>query len=437
LGSRCYLFGIGWQREPVFKSTEVTYLFTLEKGYKNKTTTEGKGDSTVLTLEKPLDMISEEDLKRLIENQVLEKKGLDYKLTLPSNSDGDKKEFLADVSSFANSGGGDIIYGISQDNRTGLPKELLGVDSPNIDQETLRLESMVRDGIEPRIPSIATHPVRLPNSKTAIILRIQKSWVAPHRINLKNDRRFYARSSNGKYELDVGELRNAFNLSESLNDKIKRFRENRIASIFANETPVPFQSCAKLVLHMIPLISFDPSVSFDVAKIQSSQYRPIGAQGWGHRYNLEGLVASSTSNEGLAEAYTQVYRNGIVEAVEGYMLKPYNDRKLVPSVAYEGELISSFTEYLSALKSLGVQMPVVVFLTFVNIKGYSMALSNSMESYMIDRDVLFLPEVLLNSYDVKAEQVLKPIFDAVWNSFGLPNSRNYNDKGEWKPKGGY
>ena len=233
-----------------------------------------------MTLEKPLESINEQDFKELIENQVLEKKGLDYKLLLPANSDTDKKEFLADVSSFANSSGGDIIFGISQDNTTGLPKELIGLDSSNVDQEMLRLQSIVRDGIEPRIPSVAIQPVKLSNSKTAIILRVQKSWVSPHRVKFKGDHRFYTRSSNGKYELDAGELRNAFTLSENLNDKIKRFRESRISSIFANETPVPFQGGAKLVLHMIPFISFDPSAAYDIDKITSTQRRPIDAHGW-------------------------------------------------------------------------------------------------------------------------------------------------------------
>ena len=107
-----------------------------------------------MTLEKPLDNIKEEDLKELIENHVIEKKDLDYKLSLPSSRDGDKKEFLADIVSFANTSGGDIIYGIAQDNATGYPIELSGIDLPNKDQEILRLESIIREGMEPRIPSV-------------------------------------------------------------------------------------------------------------------------------------------------------------------------------------------------------------------------------------------------------------------------------------------
>lgn len=58
--------------------------------------------------------IREADLDQLIANSVLEGKTIDYKLALPSNSDLDKKEFLADVSSFANTSGGDLIFGVDE-----------------------------------------------------------------------------------------------------------------------------------------------------------------------------------------------------------------------------------------------------------------------------------------------------------------------------------
>ncbi|MCD6594362.1 ATP-binding protein, partial [bacterium] len=64
---------------------------------------------------KNIDQISEEDLQALIDNSVLEGKTIEYKQSLPGNSDSDKKEFLADISSFANASGGDLIYGILED----------------------------------------------------------------------------------------------------------------------------------------------------------------------------------------------------------------------------------------------------------------------------------------------------------------------------------
>ena len=225
-------------------------------------------------------------------------------------------------------------------------------------------------------------------------------------------------------------------MSESLNEKIKRFREDRIAHLFANETPVPLRNNAKLVLHLIPLISLNPSTTYDIDKLEPkvAYYVPMSTRGSGRRYNLDGLLSYSVTGD-VSYSYTQLYRSGIVEAVDACTLDA-NGNKVIPSINFEQELILALPNYLSALKSLNVELPIVTFLTLVGVKGYSMATDRFFqgESCQIDRDVLLLPETIIDSYDVKAEVILKPVFDAIWNSCGFPKSLNYNDKGEWKPK---
>jgi len=243
------------------------------------------------------DMIEkEEDLQALVDNSVLECKTIEYKHALPSNSDSDKKEFLADVSSFANASGGDLIYGIIADKKTGTPKSVEGLSIENVDQEILRLDSMIRAGIEPRLPSVTiSPPIPLKNSKVALVIRVPKSWISPHRVIFGSHDKFYSRSSNGKYPLDVGELRIAFNLSETVTERIRNFRVDRISKIFANETPVPFYENAKIVLHLIPIISFNPGQAYDISKIASNptSMPPIHSGGWNWRYNLDGFLTHS------------------------------------------------------------------------------------------------------------------------------------------------
>ncbi len=105
-------------------------------------------------IQKPLDAISEDDLLALISNGVREGRAIDYKRELPGNSDGEKKEFLADVSSFANTSGGDLVFGI--DEAQGLPTQLTGVRSANADLEIRRLDSILASGLDPRIRCTAS-----------------------------------------------------------------------------------------------------------------------------------------------------------------------------------------------------------------------------------------------------------------------------------------
>ena len=116
--------------------------------------------------DKPLESVDETDLQALIDNKVAETKTVEYKESLPGNSDSDKREFLADTSSFANAAGGHLVYGIRE--QDGVPVELLGLKLPNTDAEILRRENMIRDGIEPRIPGVSFRAVPLASSGASV-----------------------------------------------------------------------------------------------------------------------------------------------------------------------------------------------------------------------------------------------------------------------------
>ncbi len=57
----------------------------------------------------PVENIREETLQALVDNPVREKHNIDYKASTYGKDDSQRKEFLADVSSFANAIGGDLV----------------------------------------------------------------------------------------------------------------------------------------------------------------------------------------------------------------------------------------------------------------------------------------------------------------------------------------
>ena len=83
-------------------------------------------------INKHLDKIDISDLKQLQSNAVSEGKTIEYKKLLPTNSYADRKEFLADISSFSNASGGDLIFGILEEN--GSPKSIDGLEIENVDE---------------------------------------------------------------------------------------------------------------------------------------------------------------------------------------------------------------------------------------------------------------------------------------------------------------
>src|SRR5713226_7686575 len=176
-----------------------------------------------MALNKQLEALEESDLQALVDNQVSERKTIEYKAALPGNADGDKKEFLADVSSFANAAGGDLLFGIEE--QAGTPTTLTGIQLADVDAQRLRLENMLRDGIDPKLPRVDLQPVALASKPGhyILILSVQKSWLV-HRVIFKDHGHFYSRHSAGKYRLDVAELRTAFELSGTMAERIRDFR---------------------------------------------------------------------------------------------------------------------------------------------------------------------------------------------------------------------
>src|SRR5215207_7332424 len=78
----------------------------------------------------------------------------------------------------------------------------------------------------------------------------------PHVVTFRGHWRFYARSSAGKYPMDVDEVRRAFVLSEGVADRIRAFRAERLGRVVSGETPVPIKGSGRVLLHVVPISAF-------------------------------------------------------------------------------------------------------------------------------------------------------------------------------------
>jgi hypothetical protein len=386
-------------------------------------------------INKNIEDITERDLQLLIENETLESKTLEYKRELPQ----DLSKLLEAVSSFANANGGDLIIGLSEDRESGKPKSLDGINIENIDQEILRIEHSILDNIKPRIlPSLIIKPILLQNSKTAIIIRIPKSINGPHGVYYRSNKhgQFFSRNSNGKHPMDISELRIAFNLSETIIERVKRFNIDRAKAIINNDTPVPLYNSTNIAVHVIPLMSFNPSQFYDIRVISNAPGKmpPINSPAFSNRFNLDGFITYSDDDNHKSFSYVQLYKSGIIEAVNSSMLNN-EGKKIYPS--YERKIVESLKEYLSLLKEISVELPMFIFIDLLKVKGYTMAVSPEQfdirRTNTIDREIALLPEVIIENYDDNIPQLLKPVFDSIWNACGLPRSLNFNEDGEWAP----
>jgi hypothetical protein len=381
---------------------------------------------------KALNAITDEDLQALITNGVAEGRTIDYKRDLPGNSDGDKKEFLADVSSFANTGGGDLVFGMGEVG--GLPTQITGTGAADLDLAVRRLDSIIAAGLSPRIRH-TIKAVTTAAGPSVLIIRVERSWAGPHRVIFQNHDKFWGRNSAGKYSLDVNELRAAFTLSSNANEKIRAFRTDRIISLTNGDTPVPFMGSSKVIIHFIPLEAFAGGPIYDVRPIYDNPQliAPMGTTAWGYRLNLDGVVAFGSRQP--CETYTQLFRNGVLEVVQGRILAGQHEGRLViPSVAFEEYIVRYLPQCFRLLETIGAGLPIVVAMTLTHTKGLWMGVNTFLRDeagYPIDAETIILPEAIVESFTTPAHEILKPMFDLIWNACGFPGSENFDAEGNW------
>jgi hypothetical protein len=140
-----------------------------------------------------------------------------------------------------------------------------------------------------------------------LLIRVPRSYNPPHRIVRQNSNRFWARSSAGKFEPDVDELRNLFTAAPLLMDRIREFRIARGQAILTGNAPVTLMNRGILVLLVVPFSAFDFSTSVPI-EAQSQDYHsfpPLGSRGaQGVRVNFDGVLKLSNADKRSRSAHT-------------------------------------------------------------------------------------------------------------------------------------
>lgn len=162
------------------------------------------------------------------------------------------------------------------------------------------------------------------------------------------------------------------------------------------------------------------------------------SRGWDERINLDGFLRhSGVGGQTTRWGYVQLYRNGIIEACDSVLLGG-NAAPAIPSLNLEGGLISGVSRFLRVQRELGVESPIVLMITIEGVKGVPLGVSNDpffqMRSNTMDRDKLFLPEILIEDYSQNVDRILRPVFDGIYNSAGFESCPRYNGNGEYDSK---
>ena len=369
---------------------------------------------------------------------------LDYKRELPKfDTEEGKGSFAIDVVSFANSSGGLLIYGVAEDK--GAPGKLMPFKVVNIDALKRQFSQILDSWVEPKLCGISLKEILTKNGEYFFVVQIGKSWRTLHAIKNpgKNYLLFYGRNSAGHNEAyKHAEIKNGFLFKETIVDRIKLFREQKIRTIEANDCCLSLANNPKIVLHLLPVMSFEGNPTFDVGQYCGKIVK-VGLIANGYsltwRRNIDGLLIHDSTSEGSHFGYTQLYRNGIIECVDARILEPSSrtgagkNEKNIPATLVEQSLIEMLKRLVEVIKTLGITPPIFFALSLIGVKNYTIMLDPMIQRFsqsaLIGKDILFLPEEELD-IDFSASDILKSSFDLIWNACGHEKSINYDENGE-------
>jgi hypothetical protein len=384
---------------------------------------------------KLLNQITAADIRALI-GTAYEGKTYEFKRQIPGKTADDITKLVRAVSSFANTLGGDLLIGI--DAKQGLASAITGLASDVLDETKLRLSQLVADHIEPRLPRIDFHTIDCGAEGHVMVIRVQRSWLAPHRVKTNNI--FYGRNAAGNYPLDVGELRTAFTLSSTAAERIRAFRTERLIKITAGQTPLPMASIPAIVIHVIPFSPFADGRTLDiVATIANGHVMPLPPGRFGHPnnygMNLDGLFTYTNDIDKPAHGYAQVFRSGAIEGVSALALDD-KDAPWLPGPTFENMIVEAARNYLMLLNDIELPPPVFVLISIVGARGCNLRRRTEFGGgYYIagplKEDTIALPEVMIESYPANVPTALKITFNTIWNAFGFAKSEMYDGQGKW------
>jgi len=373
------------------------------------------------------------EIERLVAVAAAESLTLEFKATPWDRSDQGKREALKDITALANTRGGLILIGITEENNAA--KCIAPITAELAEAERSRINDLVMAGVEPRLYGVTIEAVPVEGG-AVLVISVRRSPSRPHRVTSSNSNRFWLRNSTGAYEANVADLRSLFLQSADITERAEQYHRERVSAlrssdIVANLSDEP----GSIVLHLIHSDAFsgnspvDPKQAYEIG----ATFAPLGVFDRISRFTFDGFLNERGGDK--CHGYTLVRRNGILEGVK---IGLANRRDILPAFQIEAIIANWTLRYVNGLSHLGVVPPFLALVTLEGTNKRRVVYGTSVDvddNGPITRKDLHLPMVVIEAWDSPATigDAFKPAFDAMWNAGGHEGSLSYAT-GRWEQR---
>lgn len=381
---------------------------------------------------KPVASLEYHDIERLVAAKVAESRELDYK----GEVDREPKEICRDVSAFANTDGGVLIYGVEE--KLSIPTRIVGVSGFTRDKDERRFSDIVRTGLEPSLTAITIKVLTGEAGRDVVVVGIPRSFAAPHGLTVANGGTFWRRGDKQRYQMGATMLREAFEETDYWRNEADRWKEDRLRQMEKGGI-VPWigSGTRAVLLHVIPLGRLRGSI--DVPRVLPDWWKFFDPGGLPvkttHRPNLAGWLIDAPGEESQRR-HTQVFRHGGVEvgwSLENFGVPAGERHPFLEGRMLEEELVKRVEQSIDWFDRADIAPPFAVYVTLHLRSLYRLIGKNSVigPAPGFNQEEFSLPTFVLDerpsTVDVAAR--IKPLLDTLWQAAGWDASPYFDELG--------
>ena len=383
-----------------------------------------KGESgSMIFRGKKLTDLQEEDLQRLVDDQVQERDTVEYKRDMYGNSDADKREMLKDIASMANHRGGYLLIGIDEDDE-GVPTNVAGIESGN---HVERITSSCLDNIDKRIVGLGIKDIQLSNGRVVIAASIPESLNAPHMITHQGVNQFWKRHGRQKDKMTIDEIGEAFDRRLSDLNRLDRFLFTRKAQILekvGDRTQMVVSASPAFLRDEIIFDSRDDNLRQMILNPPNQLLLPRGQISCGQPYpTINGLRADQSTpyyNSPSSNQYIEVFLNGYIEF--GKRIDREHEYGVFIASGVEIPSIVNFMQFIQVIYERYLSLtPLVVNFSIFNARGIWLAirrhLSEDSSKVQWQEQHLELGKFYVENISEQRELRTKAICDRLYQAF--------------------
>ena len=303
-----------------------------------------------------------------------------------------------------------------------------------------RIEDFIRQSIKPIILNIEYKVIEVEKGTCILIIRIPQSLISPHRVEFKGNNKFFTRNNKGKYQMDVSELRIAFNSGLDLEKRIEEYKQERYYEILSNKYKNLIDDLPIFVVHYIPISAFNGSNLNLLSQTKiKEEMNNCSSKALGRGYDKTISIDSVSIKYNLAgvSAIANYKTNGIIEkASTEFFFKQYKYTNISPNKVVDrisGQriietFIEDFYEVKKYYEKVEIDTPILVCCSILNSANYTIPTDMFYDVLnKIDRDMLYINNLYVENLDKPIEEILKPIFDSIWNACGYEKCPAYDE----------